>query len=267
MQHSIGSFLPSGNYIYGITQGCPHIIIIDAGSGRLPIGTISASMFDHNYKYNILIHLFWSPISCVLVLCIFFIGLGSWTFSDSLKADPPAKGKGSLRLGECKELYKHQLQLARKKDSPLAFALGLNLRHLRNKATQHKQAYHCQRNINRDQYNCQMQADSFLSLIACKSKEEQRQEVHTSPQSISELKVDKNHCTKSYKYILRLVKQSKDFQQRKDQKELEKHWRSPEAQKSFQGRCLKHFRKEDLKCIEDAQDMDILSGCLLAIPE
>ena len=234
------------------------------------MGTVSTAfrgMSGHDRKCAILIYHFWGSVLRLLTFYLFSLGIGFWAFSVQLKAVPPRKGAESLKLKECKQLYRHQLRLARKDDIPLAFTLGLNLKHLQNKDTQSKQAYHCQQNTNRVQYDCQMRAKSFLSLMACTSKKEQDQGVRSSSQGISELKVNKTHCLGSYEYILKLVKQSKDFQKSSDQKELESHWQSPAAHKSFQRRCLKHFRKEDLKCIQDAQDMDILSGCLLAIPE
>ncbi|MCR9142069.1 MAG: hypothetical protein NXI24_07440 [bacterium] len=233
-------------------------------------------------------------------------GTGSSVQAQEKKTPEPLQNAERLNADECDRLYTHQLKVVQSDpENPLYSSVQLNSEVLRNPATRKAEVEHCQANVSRPGFQCQMQAQSLAALLECRRKfdgseaSEDGGDANTQtdpgkqpqPEDQGEsyfedtstdaapggdgrpetmpsgrFAVNAGNCERAYNHIYGVISKTKNFQQRPDRARLIQYWQSNEARGSFAARCMAKFKPEDLGCLLSTRDADILQGCLLVIP-
>ena len=80
------------------------------------------------------------------------------------------------------------------------------------------------------------------------------------------VQVTDSNCRRAYSRMLSLLVSSPDLARVENRQELIADWKSEDSRKAFSERCLRKFQPDDLGCIIDAKDRDVLQACLLLLP-
>lgn len=237
----------------------------------------------------------WKPATGMIFFsgALFFLLVGNSPYRARERSVDSAPDRAS-----CEKLYAHQLLLFKTEENPIATAIKLNNRNLSSPRSREAQIEWCLTRETRRGYQCQMKARTLRELLLCRSErggsrkagdekgpgkssgaEEKgssaaAEKKNGNESRISVIKdgakssvaVTAKRCKMAYDHLLRIYSESKSFQKRPDAERLLRHWKSPAARNSFELRCRRVFRGEDLNCILSTTDTVIIQGCLFRVP-
>lgn len=188
----------------------------------------------------------------------------------------PAAEDSDTGATECAALFEHQLDLASREDFPLAPSIRRGRRSL--ERFRKAQMDRCQKELSGAERQCQLAANTFAELMACKGAELGPEETEVPEEEVPGEKptekeetpqasyaVDRTNCTRAYEHMLDVIVKGEDFQSREDQKQLQEYWSRPDSKNSFVTNCLGNFKDGDLGCILGTRDVDVLQACLLVL--
>ena len=213
--------------------------------------------------------------ACVLCVCASAVAGGL------LYAAPRKSPTGP----QCDSLYRKQLSLFQKEDSPLFPVLVQKKAALLLADSMRVQRDYCRANVSGESFRCQMRAASLAELLGCtgspsvtqpgkgtgsgeppETGSEKTEIVVVRPNVRALVRsVSQDTCDQAYAHMLSVHSSAPAFQKRPDAKRLMEHWQSVGARESFRRRCIKGFQVADLNCILSAKEPESLQACLISV--
>ncbi len=183
----------------------------------------------------------------------------------------------------CRNLYRHQLDLAERSENPIFAAVRMNRKQLEQPATVASQIRNCLGHLTVEDIACQMSAVTYQELLNCqqvpavsadpsenkKPENDSGQQIVVERVETTRVQVDAvntANCRKTYEHMLRVYTSSTKFAGERDREKLLTQWRTEASRLSFERRCLAVFQPSDLSCILSSSDPDVIQGCLIDIP-
>jgi hypothetical protein len=189
----------------------------------------------------------------------------------------------SLSYAQCDSLFDHTMKVAFTDSAfPLTALFTWKRKDLTESASRKIQNNHCMKKFKLIEYECMMKAVRFSELSSCIKVSISSDETVSISESVENknpipsatgvqiinsrtVPVNLETCKKSYEKMLYIYEKNSERSSEDDKRYL-KVWKTPEAQSSFETRCLQEYRPADLGCIMNAADTGVLQACLVSIP-
>lgn len=210
-----------------------------------------------------------------------------------------------LNREQCQLLFTHQFEVVRKDPAnPLLRSMNISKDQLESLEARKAELDFCQKEIPPSNFHCQMQAQNLQSLILCYQKypvnssttkidpgqathddakhesesnrprenidtqSAQEAQANLQPRSLpqNQIPVNAGNCQKGYQHMYGLLSKAPDLLKSDHRQKLLAHWQSSAARAAFSKRCMRDFTANDMGCILESQDREILQACLLVVP-